>query len=63
VIKIDAITYDKIEMMFNFMEYDFLSDAQHDLILSLEDYYTRTGKFSDAQFELLSDIFKQAAEK
>ena len=55
-------TSDRIEMMFKFMAYDALSDAQHDLIASFESQYEMRGSLSDRQFEILSDIFKKANE-
>lgn len=54
---------DKIEMMFKFMEYDYLTDAQHDLVLSFSEQFDNRGSLSDRQFEILSDIFQRAAEK
>ena len=53
---------DKIEMMFSLMEYDCLSDSQHDLVLSFSKQFDNRGNLSDRQFEILSDIFKRAAE-
>ena len=54
---------DKIEMMFKLMEYDYLTDKQHDLIESFEHQYKKRGFLSDRQFEILSDIFEAAAGK
>ena len=54
---------DKIEMMFKLMEYDNLTDGQHDLVLSFGEQYDQRGYLSERQFEVLSDIFKRAAEK
>jgi len=53
---------ERIDMMFKFMAYDALSDAQHDLIASFESQYEMRGSLSDRQFEILSDIFKKANE-
>ena len=50
------------EMMFKLMDYDHLSDAQHDLIISFESQFVRTGSLSYRQFEVLSNIFQQANE-
>lgn len=57
-----AIHEDRIKHIFQFMEYDCLSDAQHDLIISFESQFKRRGYLSDAQIEILEDIFKKAAE-
>jgi len=54
---------DKIEMMIALMEYENLTDAQHDLVLSFSEQYDRKNSLSDKQFEILTDIFKKAAEK
>lgn len=53
----------RIEMMFKLMEYDNISDRQHDIIISLEESFINYGKLSEKQFDLLANIFKQAAEK
>ena len=54
---------DKIEMMFQLCEYDYLTDDQHKLIVSFESQYENRGWLSDRQFEILSDICEQAASK
>jgi hypothetical protein len=45
------------------MEYDVLSDAQHDLVISFQEQFQSRGGLSDRQFEILEDIFERAAEK
>ena len=50
-----------IEMMFQLMEYDYLSDKQHDLVVSFEKQFKRTGRLSERQHEILEDIFDNAA--
>jgi hypothetical protein len=45
------------------MEYEVLTDAQHDLIISFESQFERAGKLSDRQYEILESIFEQAASK
>ena len=54
---------DKIKMMINLMEYDYLSEKQHNLIVSFEAQFNRTGTLSERQFEILHDIFTGAAER
>ena len=53
---------ERVDMMFKLMEYDYLSDAQHDLVVSYEEQYNRKGRLSVLQMEILEDIFKRAAE-
>jgi hypothetical protein len=52
-----------IDMMFQMMEYDYLTDAQHDLIISFQEQYEKRGFLSDKQHEILEDIFNGAAGK
>jgi hypothetical protein len=59
----DLKQYDRAEHIFKFMEYDQLTDSQHDLVLDFENQFERRGWLSDRQMEILEDIFKQAAEK
>ena len=54
---------DKIEMMFRLMEYDELSEAQHNLIESFEEQFKNRGHLTARQGEILEDIFDQAAGK
>ena len=54
---------DKTEMMFRLMEYDELSEAQHNLVESLEEQFNNRGHLTARQFEILEDIFDQAAGK
>lgn len=53
---------DKIKMMFKLMEYDYLSEKQHELIISFEEQFNRKGYLTEPQFYILEDIFKKAAE-
>ena len=52
---------DKIEMMFRLMEFDELSEAQHNLVESFEEQFNNRGSLTARQFEILEDIFDQAA--
>lgn len=45
------------------MEYDRLTDAQHGLVVSLEQQFERKGTLSDKQMELLESIFQYANER
>ena len=51
---------ERIEHVFKFMEYDNLSDAQHDLVESFEEQFQRRGSLSERQVEILEDIFEKA---
>jgi predicted DNA binding protein len=54
---------DRIEHIFKFMEYDELTDAQMNLIVSFEDQFKKRGNLTARQLEILESIFEQAAEK
>ncbi len=54
---------DKTEMMFKLMEYDELSEAQEKLVISFEEQFNNRGHLTARQFEILEDIFNQAAGK
>jgi hypothetical protein len=41
------------------MEYDHISEAQHDLVISFEDQWKEKGSLSVRQIEVLEDIFRQ----
>jgi hypothetical protein len=45
------------------MEYDVLTDAQHDLVISFEEQFEDRKSLSDRQLNILEDIFARAAEK
>lgn len=51
---------ERIEHIFKFMEYDNLTDAQHDLIISFEKQFRQRGSLSERQVEILEDIFEKA---
>ena len=54
---------ERIKHCLKYMEWDVLSDAQHDLIVSFEEQFNKRGFLSDKQMEILEDIFAKAAEK
>lgn len=54
---------ERIEHIFLFMEYDYITDDQHDLVISFEEQFYEKGYLSNKQYEILEDIFRQAAEK
>lgn len=55
--------FDRIVHIFQFMEYDYISDDQHDLVVSYERQFKQSGTLTDRQFEVLESIFEQAASK
>ena len=57
------VDHDRIEHIFQFMEYDYLTDDQHSLVVDYENYYEENERLSDKQMETLESFFKQAAEK
>jgi hypothetical protein len=55
--------YERIEHCLNFMEWDNLTEYQHNLIESFETQFRSKGTLTEKQIEILEDIFKKAAEK
>jgi len=53
----------KAEMFFKLMEYDQLTERQLDLVERFERQFLNTQDLSQRQFDVLEDIFNQAAEK
>jgi hypothetical protein len=54
--------HDRIKHIFKYMEYDALTDAQHNLVIKYEEFYLRNKYLTEPQYDTLEDIFKQAAE-
>jgi len=50
-------------MFFKLMEYDQLTERQLDLVERFERQFLNTQDLSQRQFDVLEDIFNQAAEK
>jgi hypothetical protein len=55
--------YEKIQMCFDLMEYDELTDNELDWIVKLEERWLKWGNLSEKEQEILNDIFKRAAER
>lgn len=53
---------DRIDHIFQFMEYDYISDAQHDLVVSFEKQWRERGNLSGRQVDILEDIFRRGNE-
>ncbi len=54
---------DKVKMMFKLMEYDYLSDGQENLIIKFEERFNRRGYLTEGEFDVLKNIFEDAASK
>ena len=54
---------DRVPHILKFMEYDQLSDNEHEWVCKFEKTFDRQGYLSDRAMEILEDIFKRAAEK
>ena len=52
---------ERIEHIFKYMEWDNLSEAQLDLIISFEKQFKENGSLSEKQIDILEDIFSKAA--
>ena len=52
-----------IDMMFKFMEYDNLTEGEHDLVISFEEQWRSRGHLSERQEEILTDIFRRGNER
>lgn len=57
------IDEDRINLVFDIMEYDNLTDDEHDLIISFETQWKAKKYLSEKQIEILESIFKKAAER
>lgn len=53
-------TEERIEHIFEFMEWDNLTDAEHDLLISFEGQFKEKDSLSDKQYEILESIFRRA---
>jgi len=51
---------DRITHLLRYMEYDYLTDAEHDLVCSFEKQFERKGSLSDRQLKILEDINERA---
>ena len=54
---------ERFEHIIQFLEYDQLSDNEHDWVVKFEESFNRKGYLSEREMEILEDIFKRAAEK
>jgi hypothetical protein len=59
----DEKTLNRIDHIFEFMEWEELTDNQLDFAGSLEMQWNNKGWLSDKQIEALEDMFRQAAER
>ena len=54
---------ERIKYLFKHLNYEAVTDAQHDLLCSFEKQFQRRGELSERQQEILKDIFKQAEDR
>lgn len=54
------IDKERIKHCFSLMNYDALTEPQHDLIISCEKQFLKKEWLSDRQIEILEDIFRKA---
>lgn len=52
---------DEIQRLFDELDYDNLTDRQHELVESFEEQFERRGTLSDRQVEILEDIFDKVS--
>jgi len=53
---------EEIEMMFQFMEWEYINEEAHNYVISYENQYNEKGYLTDPQIETLKSIFKQGNE-
>ena len=54
---------ERIKHLFQFINFDGLSEAQENLVIDFEEQFLDQGWLSDRQVEILESIYKQAATK
>jgi len=54
---------EEIKMMFKLMEYDYLTEMQHNLIISFEEQFKKRGYLTERQETILKNIFESAANR
>lgn len=51
---------ERIKHLFKYMEYDYLTDKEHDLVVGFEAQFNKNGKLSERQLEILESINSRA---
>ncbi len=54
---------ERIKMMFQFMEYDELTENEESFVISVEEQFKQKGELSSKQEKVLEDIFRKAASR
>ena len=49
---------DRIDHMFEFMEYDYITEDQRDYVISFEEQWKEGGSLSSKQVHVLESIFR-----
>jgi len=57
------LTKEQIKQAFDFIDYDNLSDAQYNLVLSFAEQWEKRGTLSERQCEALQSICRQSVAK
>lgn len=52
---------ERIRHIFDFLEYDNVSDEQLNLLVSFEEQFIENGSLSEKQYEILEDIFRKTS--
>ena len=53
----------RIKHIFQFMDYDFISEAEHNLVISFEEQFLKSNSLSKKQTDILETIFKRSSER
>lgn len=54
---------ERLKHIFHFINFDGLTEAQENLVISFEEQFLDHDRLSDRQVEILESIYKQAATK
>jgi hypothetical protein len=54
---------ERIKHIFQFINFDGLTEAQENLVISFEEQFLDRGMLSDNQMKILEDIYRRAAIK
>lgn len=57
------LTSKNIRILFEYMEYDSLTDSELNLLISFEEQFKKKGILTEKQFEILQNIKRRAGER
>lgn len=55
--------FERIKILFQLMEWDYITDDQHRLLESFESQFEKRGDLSDKQLEIMESINQQANDR